>query len=190
MNGRIFLSKPKFFNTSHVFFLPLPEQKPPPLLFKLDFEPESGFWISNEPSCHPSVWKSSFLLVFFSQTDCSPPQPVSGVGVDPLFVRETHEPPLFRRCGVGFPGTARAVRFNGAAVQEKAMCLEYMHLRNGILVSSPLGVTVCLIRLSSCDCKQTCDYSKMVAMPPPMALTISGQNRMRVAKCAPPQSQG
>lgn len=107
-----------------------------------------------------------FFLFFFPRADCSPPQPVCRVGVDPLFVHETHEPPLFPRSRIGLPGMACAARFNGAAVQEKAMCLEYMHLRNGILVSSPLCVTVCLIRLSSCDCKQTCDYSKMVEIPP------------------------
>lgn len=74
------------------------------------------------------------------------------------------------------------------------MCLEYMHLRNGILVSSPLGVTVCLIRLSSCDCKQTCDYSKIADMAPAhhrsMVTAISAQNRTRDAKSAPPQSRG
>lgn len=149
----------------------------------------------------PPVGLEVVLFFFFSRADCSPPQPVSRVGVDPLFVHETHEPPLFPRTRVGLPGMACAARFNGAAVQEKAMCLEYMHLRNGILVSSPLGVTVCLIRLSSCDCKQTCDYSKMVEIPPhhhhhrhrppPHALDgardIGGQNRMRDAKRARPQ---
>lgn len=29
----------------------------------------------------------------------------------------------------------------------------------------PLGVSVCLIRLSSCDCKQTCEYSEMEEIP-------------------------
>lgn len=44
--------------------------------------------------------------------------------------------------------------FNGNAMQEKAMCLGYMCVRNGILVSWSQR-NCCLIRLSSCDCKQT-----------------------------------
>lgn len=153
----------------------------------------------------PPVGLEVVLFFFFSRADCSPPQPVSRVGVDPLFVHETHEPPLFPRTRVGLPGMACAARFNGAAVQEKAMCLEYMHLRNGILVSSPLGVTVCLIRLSSCDCKQTCDYSKMVEIPPhhhhhrhrppppptrSMVLAISGARTECVTQSAPALSNG
>lgn len=39
--------------------------------------------------------------------------------------------------------------------------LEYVYIRNGILVSSP----VCLIRLSPCDCKQTHEYSGSEDIP-------------------------
>lgn len=97
-------------------------------------------------------------MQFHKREPLSSPPTAFHVGMHLSWV---HEPPLFLRPGSGFQAWLLLRAFNGNALQEKTCgTLEYIYIRNGILVGS-LGVTVGLIRRPSCDYKHAGRYFEM-----------------------------
>lgn len=83
--------------------------------------------------------------------------------------------PLYMSC-LCFPALYQVTRHGCAVCLMEMLCRKrpcVLNICTSVMGYSwvPLSVTVCLIRLSSCDCKQTCEYSKMEEIPETGVLT-------------------